>query len=184
VRECGFDEGAPYVDAWKPLPPALQALRTIRRRVDLRSAAVAEREVTNAEYETFVRASGYAPRHQERFLDDARETRPDAAVTCVDLDDARAYAAWAVLRLPTEHEWQAAGCAATVWNWTESEHTDGRTRFVFLKGGPDRAVAGSEWYADDGVRTPEHTLKLLRAHPAVERSAAIGFRCAVDLEES
>jgi sulfatase-modifying factor enzyme 1 len=184
VRECGFDDGAPYVDAWKPLPPDLHALRTVRRRVDLRPVAVAEREVTNAEYETFVRASGYAPRHPERFLDPARDTRPDAAVTCVDLDDARAYAAWAGLRLPTEYEWQAAAGTATVWNWTESEHADGRTRFVFLKGGTERAVTGSEWYADDGVRTPEHTLKLLRAHPGVERSAAIGFRCAADLEES
>lgn len=184
VRECGFDDGAPYVDAWKPLPPDLHAIRTVRRRVDLRSVAVAGREVTNAEYAAFVRASGYAPRHPERFLDPARDTRPDAPVTCVDLDDARAYAAWAGLRLPTEFEWQAAGVLATVWNWTESEHTDGRTRFAFLKGGPARAVTGSEWYADDGVRTPEHTLKLLRTHPAVERSPAVGFRCAADLEDS
>lgn len=85
--------------------------------------------MTNVEYETFVRAAGYSPRHPERFLDPARDTRPDAAVTCVDLDDARAY-------------------------------------------------------ADDGVRTPEHALKLLRTHPAIERSAAVGFRCAADLEDS
>jgi formylglycine-generating enzyme required for sulfatase activity len=116
-------------------------------------------------------------------LDPGRDTLPDAAVTCVDLDDARAYASWAGLRLPTEDEWQAASPHATVWNWTESEHTDGRTRFVFIKGGPEQAVTGSEWYADDGVRTPEHTLKLLRTHPAIERSAAVGFRCAADLEE-
>jgi hypothetical protein len=182
VRECGFDEGAPYVEEWKPLPPDLHAIRTVRRRVDLRPAAVAVREVTNAEYSAFVCATGYTPRHSERFLGAGRDERPEAAVTCVDIDDARAYAAWAGLRLPTEYEWQAAGCDATVWNWTESEHTDGRTRFVFLKGGPEHVITGSEWYADDGVRSPAHTLKLLRTHPALERSPAIGFRCAADLE--
>ncbi len=187
VRECGFDGGAPYVDAWKPLPPDLHAIRTVRRHVDLRAVAVDPREVTNAEYAAFVRVTGYSPRHPECFLDPGRDTRPEAAVTRVDLDDARAYAAWAGLRLPTEHEWQAAAATGgpwtcTTWNWTESEHTDGRTRFVLLKGGTPVAVTGSEWYADDGVRAPEHTVKLLRTHPALERSPVVGFRCAADLE--
>ena len=41
-----------------------------------------------------------------------------------------------------------------VWNWTESEHSDGRTRFVMLKGGSDQRTEGSEWYVEGGVHPP------------------------------
>jgi hypothetical protein len=67
-----------------------------------------------------------------------------------------------------------------VWNWTESEHTDGRTRFTILKGGSHVRLEGSEWYTDGGPQPPEVSLKFLRAGPSIERSSAIGFRCAVD----
>ena len=69
-----------------------------------------------------------------------------------------------------------------VWNWTESEHTDGRTRFTILKGGSHVHLEGSEWYTDGGPQRPEVSLKFLRAGPPIERSSAIGFRCAVDLD--
>jgi formylglycine-generating enzyme required for sulfatase activity len=107
----------------------------------------------------------------------------------VSLDDARAYATWAGARLPTEFEWQVAAehpqfarGAPLVWNWTESEHTDGRTRFTILKGGSHARLEGSEWYTDGGPQPPEASLKFLRAGPSIERSSAIGFRCAVDLD--
>jgi formylglycine-generating enzyme required for sulfatase activity len=110
-------------------------------------------------------------------------------VRYVDLDDARAYARWAELRLPTELEWQVAAADPAfgrgeplVWNWTESEHTDGRTRFVILKGGSHARLEGSEWYADGGPQPPEVSLKFLRAGPSIERSSAIGFRCAIGLD--
>jgi formylglycine-generating enzyme required for sulfatase activity len=185
---------APFADLWKPLPPLLHRIVEERHSVLLGPLAVAPSEVTNAEYERFVLAAAYRPAVADRFLAHWSEGRPrpgseSEPVRYVDLDDARAYAAWAGLRLPTEHEWQSAAGdprfergEPLVWNWTESEHTDGRTRFVILKGGSHAQLQGSEWYTDGGPQPPEVSLKFLRAGPSIERSSAIGFRCAIDLE--
>jgi len=90
--------------------------------------------------------------------------------------------------LPTEDEWQLAAearllerGAPLVWNWTESEHTDGRTRFAILKGGSAWAAGGSDWYVDGGPQEPNYSLKLLLLGGGVARSTCIGFRLAVDL---
>jgi hypothetical protein len=69
--------------------------------------------VTNAEYETFLNASGYRPRHKKNFLKHWIDGKPPAGkeahpVVYVDLNDARAYATWAGKRLPTDAEWQYA----------------------------------------------------------------------------
>ena len=68
-----------------------------------------------------------------------------------------------------------------VWNWTESEHTDGRTRFAILKGGSAWRAEGSDWYVDGGPRESRYSLKLLLPGASLGRSAWIGFRLAVDL---
>ena len=68
-----------------------------------------------------------------------------------------------------------------VWNWTESEHSDGRTRFAILKGGSDWLAEGSDWYVDGGPQDAEYSLKLLLLGAGMARSPRIGFRLAVDL---
>nr|MBA2298956.1 SUMF1/EgtB/PvdO family nonheme iron enzyme [Actinomycetota bacterium] len=101
---------------------------------------------------------------------------------------ARAYATSVGARLPTEDEWQLAAEAGVldlseprVWNWTESEHFDGRTRFAILKGGADWRAEGSDWYVDGGPQEPRYSLKLLLLGGGLARSERIGFRLAVDL---
>ncbi|HEX2133558.1 MAG TPA: SUMF1/EgtB/PvdO family nonheme iron enzyme [Actinophytocola sp.] len=181
-RETGSYQGAPYVEEWKPLPPRLHDPREERLTVDLADAAVAVTEVTNAEFAEFLAATGYQPLCDNRF----RPGGPDGApATMVGLADARAYAAWAGARLPTEFEWQAAAespefrrAAPLVWNWTESEHTDGVTRFVMLKGGSDHESTGSDWYVDGGPREPSFSLKFLLPGLGLDRSPNIGFRLA------
>ncbi|UFU07977.1 SUMF1/EgtB/PvdO family nonheme iron enzyme [Ruania halotolerans] len=193
ARETGLYGEAPYVDEWKPLPPRLHHTATAHRSVHLNPYAIDRTEVTNEQFAAFLTATGYRPRRPERFLahwvegapPPGREAEP---VTYVDLADATAYAAWAGARLPTEDEWQVAGEAGllergapVIWNLTGSAHSDGRTRFVILKGGSEWQSTGSDWYFDGGVRGPEVSAKLLIYGAGLTRSPSLGFRCAVDL---
>jgi sulfatase modifying factor 1 len=158
-RETGTYDEAPYVEEWKPLPPRLHDFVTVERPAGRGSFAIGVHEVM----------------------------RDGVPLTNMTLGEARAYAASAGARLPTEDEWQAAAAAGVleravprVWNWTESEHRDGRTRFAILKGGSDHAFAGSDWYVDGGDVRPERSLKLLLVGGDLQRSPSIGFRLAVD----
>ena len=132
--------------------------------------AIGRREVTAREFARFVEEIGYE--------------HPGGGY---DLADARAYARWAGARLPTEDEWQLAAEAGLleraeplVWNWTESEHSDGRTRFAILKGGSAYGAEGSDWYVDGGPQEPAFSLELLLLGGGLARSERIGFRLAVD----
>jgi sulfatase modifying factor 1 len=161
-RETGTYGEAPYVEEWKPLPPRLHDFVEVEREtVASPRFAIGKREVPAA---------------------------TGAPLTGLDLREARAYAESVGARLPTEDEWQLAAEAGLleraepfVWNWTESEHTDGRTRFAILKGGSAWRAEGSEWYVDGGPQEPRYSLKLLLLGGGLARSPRIGFRLAVDL---
>src|SRR5262249_6791304 len=76
------------------------------------------------------------------------------------------------------------GCydmCGNVWQWTESEHSDGRTRFCLVRGGAYFQAHGSDWYADGGPAPCGFAAKFLLMWPGLDRCATIGFRCAVDL---
>ncbi|GAA2537887.1 hypothetical protein GCM10009860_18250 [Microbacterium mitrae] len=197
ARETGMYQGAPYVDEFKPLPPRLHDARTLQREVVLHGGVrVAQTEVTNRQFAAFVAESGYVPAIDHRYLLQWQDGAPAAGtenepVTFVNLDDARAYAAWRGARLATEDEWQLAGADESfqrgtprVWNWTESEYSDGRTRFVMLKGGADYIAEGSDWYIEGGPHEADYAVKFLRPGLGLDRSATIGFRLAWDEESS
>ncbi|MFW5654004.1 MAG: formylglycine-generating enzyme family protein, partial [Planctomycetota bacterium] len=64
-------------------------------------------EVTNADYQVFVQATGAAEPYYWRFADDF-DAIADLPVMWIPFEDAEAYARWQGKRLPTLEEWQAA----------------------------------------------------------------------------
>lgn len=133
------------------------------------------RPVTNAEFVAFVDATGYRPKDPARFLAHL-PADPDRPVTFVSLDDARAFAAWEGSRLPNEVEWQRAGLSSEEWELTESEHTDGHTRFVFLRGGSPLPERDSEWLPERGKRPTDSHVKYLLLADGIDRASTITFR--------
>ncbi len=76
------------------------------------------------------------------------------------------------------------GCfdmCGNVWELTANVYTDGRTRFVMLKGGSCFRAKGSEWYFDGGPAKNSFVAKMLLIWPGIDRCSTVGFRCAVDL---
>ena len=65
-----------------------------------------------------------------------------------------------------------------VWQWTE-EFVDEHTRGAILRGGSYYQPQGSAWYFPQAYELNEHG-KLLMTSPSLDRSAALGFRCAKD----
>jgi hypothetical protein len=192
-RETGTYDEPPYIEEWKPLPPRLHDLLEVERPAPPAPFAVAPLEVSNGEFAQFLAATGYRPAIAHRFVAHWRDGAPvpgteEEPVTHVELADARAYATWRGLRVATEDEWQLAGEAGVlerrvplVWNLTESEHRDGRTRFLILKGGSAYAAEGSDWYLEGGEREPAYSVKLVLPGAGLARSPQVGFRCAVTL---
>ncbi len=87
-----------------------------------------------------------------------------------------------------EQEWQYAAQRlddrvyswGRVWEWTESERSDGRTRFCIIRGGSFYKAEGSQWYADAGSAACNFAAKFILMWHGLDRCATIGFRCVVD----
>ncbi|MCA8921282.1 MAG: protein kinase [Planctomycetes bacterium] len=111
VPPTGFDMGRNHTADQAP-----------RRRVRLpRPLFVGKYEVTWGQYRAFCAATGRAEPSPRITLDSARsfEPSPQHPVYNVSHEDARAYAAWAGLRLLTEAEWEAVagGVRNYVYPW-------------------------------------------------------------------
>ncbi|MCL5036341.1 MAG: formylglycine-generating enzyme family protein [Chloroflexi bacterium] len=120
-------------------------------------------EVTNAEYDRFVRATGYVPAGGWRkYYTRGEDNYP---VVDVSFKDAQAYAVWAGKRLPTAHEWDRGADGRTYpWGdkWDESrarvledgpEETGLNTKGASPYGVLNMADNVSEWTSDMEVRT-------------------------------
>ncbi len=80
----------------------------------------------------------------------------------------------------------AFGCydmCGNVWEWTESERSDGRTRFCIVRGGSFYKAKGSAWYADGGPQPCDFAAKFILMWPGLDRCETIGFRCVVDIAQ-
>ena len=100
-----------HVEHWRR-PSVDQRHDSSRAPINLPEFFMDEAQVTNAEYERFLKATGYRPTHLENFLKhwpngQMPAERAGHPVVYVDLNDARAYAL-AGKRLPTEEEWHLA----------------------------------------------------------------------------
>ncbi|MBS0479631.1 MAG: formylglycine-generating enzyme family protein [Proteobacteria bacterium] len=117
-----------------------------RRRMAIDAFWIDRTPVTNAQFMTFLDATGYKPADCHNFLKHWRDGAPPAGwdnkpVTWVSLEDARAYATWAGKRLPREWEWQYA-----------AQGTDGR-----------RYPWGNDW---DAGAAPEPSIARAMPDPA------------------
>lgn len=154
--------------------------------------------VSNAEFELFLDATGYTPSFDHNFLRhwNGRECPDDIRndpVVYVSLEDARAFADWAGMKLPTEWQWQKAAeyhprdyMFNEVFEWNESERFDGHNRFVNLRGGCSSwSMPSSRWYfpgspyggTAGGVQAYNSHVKYFLMYPGLDRASTIGFRC-------
>jgi gamma-glutamyl hercynylcysteine S-oxide synthase len=117
--EGSNDMGVDVQYPWEDSPR-----RFHRHTLHVDSFYIDQHPVTNQEFKKFLDETHYRPKDDMNFLRDWKdgsfpagwEKRP---VTWVSLEDARAYATWAGMRLPHEWEWQyaARGTDARQYPW-------------------------------------------------------------------
>jgi formylglycine-generating enzyme required for sulfatase activity len=66
------------------------------------------------------------------------------------------------------------------WELTESERSDGHTRYALLKGGCWYGAEGSSWLFDGGPQGGDWAAKMILMHDGWDRCATIGFRCVAE----
>jgi iron(II)-dependent oxidoreductase len=141
--------------------------------------------VTKGDYQRFLHASGYRPADTTNFLKDwdwrdSRNPEPprgleDHPVVWVDLQDARAFAAWCSKRLPTEAEWQyaAGGPQRLRYPWGDSwqanaanDNSGGTTPVGAYPAGTTPTgindMCGNVWHWTESERTDGNRYVLLR----------------------
>jgi formylglycine-generating enzyme required for sulfatase activity len=72
------------------------------------------------------------------------------------------------------------GLSGNAWELTESEHTDGHTRFVMLRGGAYLPPGESEWLVARGARPNASHVKYLLLADGLDRSESVSFRTVTD----
>jgi formylglycine-generating enzyme required for sulfatase activity len=101
--------------------------------IELPAFLIDQFEVTNRQFQAFVKATSYRPDDPEEYLEDwlTPEQYPswaaDFPVTWVSQSDAEAYCSWRGGRLPTEQEWEKAarGEKGNLFPWgSELPHYD------------------------------------------------------------
>ncbi|RYZ93237.1 MAG: sulfatase-modifying factor protein [Proteobacteria bacterium] len=139
------------------------------RKVPLKAFEIAARETTNAEFEAFVRETGYVtdaerlhnamvfapPLPEFQWLADRTaywrfpngikrggiEKKADHPVTAISFADALAYCKWAKVRLPTLDEWEAAARAGTNTDYFFGKGRSGIQKFANIWHGRDHLKA-------------------------------------------
>lgn len=111
------DEFVPYPSAGKDITATIDSFLIDRY------------PVTNEEFLRFIRGSRYIPSDTANYLKHWERGMPVSGqerypVVNVSMEDAKAYAAWAGKRLPTEAEWQLAaqGTDGREWPWGSEFH--------------------------------------------------------------
>jgi formylglycine-generating enzyme required for sulfatase activity len=73
------------------------------------------------------------------------------------------------------------GLSGNPWELTDSELTDGHTRFVMLRGGVFLPPGASEWLPARGARPNDSHAKYLLLGDGLDRSGSVSFRTVADL---
>ncbi len=71
--------------------------------------------------------------------------------------------------------------SGNTWEWTESEHSDGHTRFVMIRGGSYLPPSTSEWIIPKGPRPNQFHAKYILTGGGMDRSESISFRTIAEM---